>query len=464
MRPRAVVAGTLGLFVAGLSGCAGGERPKRVVLITLDTLRADVFHGEPTGMPRTRAWASEALVFEHHYTATSTTQPTHATLLTGLDPWVHGVVRNGIVLPDELETLPERVAAAGWFTGAIVASFPLESRFGFDQGFEVYDDAFEIPLTERWEGEEIGAVPFFSHARSITDRALALLDRAGDGDQLLWFHYFDPHAPWGSSKGENGEGLLPRRIEHELDESHERAERARAESEEAYEREVTTNRQRAQDLVRASQAAYAADVRYLDEHLARLLARLDADAERFETHVVVTGDHGESLGDDGWLGHGKHLTPQQIRVPAIVRSPRVEPASRTEPTGSVDVTATLASCCDVPPLSPRGRDLSAERLRGEPIVGMRRTFVEPYRQIAVDGSEHVIEGHRFYYALREGVFRGDAAAVTYEELTPQTAERARNGEVQKLFGTFVDLLDGAPLEELLDGETQAMLEGLGYVR
>ena len=271
------------LVLASATACSpsGDERPRRVVLITLDTLRGDVFHRQDTLMPKTRQWASRGRVLGRHYTATSTTQPTHASLLTGLDPWVHGVSRNGIVLRDDLDTLPERVAAAGWFTGAIVASFPLERRFGFAQGFEVYDDEFEVPLTERWEGEEIGQVPFFTEAESITNRALALLTQAGERDQFLWFHYFDPHAPWGSSKGDASEGLLPRRIEKELDQSRERAERARAESEEAYRREIAANEARAADLIRASQAAYAADVRYLDRELARLFERLDADDERF---------------------------------------------------------------------------------------------------------------------------------------------------------------------------------------
>ena len=455
----------LALAIAAAPACSESrERPRRVVLITLDTLRGDVFHRQDTLMPKTRQWASRGLILGRHYSATSTTQPTHASILTGLDPWVHGVSRNGIVLADAHETLAERVAAAGWFTGAIVASFPLERRFGFAQGFQVYDDEFEVPLTERWEGEEIGQVPFFTLAASITERALALLTEAGTDDQFLWFHYFDPHAPWGSSRNNGSEGLSPRRIENELDQSRERVERARAESGQAYQRELAKNQARAADLIRASQAAYANDVRYLDRELARLFARVDADDEQFETHVIVCADHGESLGDDGWYGHGKHLTTQQILVPAFVVSPRVDPLSRSEPTGSVDISTTLASFCDVPPLSPRGRDLAVERFAGEAVVGMRRTFVEPYRQVATDGSVHLIEGHRFYYAVREGVFRGDGTTVEYEELTPGTAERAHTDEVRKLFGSFTDLLEGARIEELIDGETQSMLEGLGYVR
>ena len=91
-------------------------------------------------MPRLRKWAERGRVFERYYSSTSTTQPTHATLLTGLHPWEHGVPRNGMVLTDERITLAERLRDAGFRTVAAVASFPLHRQFGFDQGFETYHD------------------------------------------------------------------------------------------------------------------------------------------------------------------------------------------------------------------------------------------------------------------------------------------------------------------------------------
>ena len=114
------------------------------MLITLDTLRADGL--APRLMPRTAAFADRGLRFERAYAATATTQPTHATLFTGLHPWEHGLTRNGRVLAAGFDTLAERLRAAGFETAAVVASFPLERRFGFAQGFDSYEQEFRHPL------------------------------------------------------------------------------------------------------------------------------------------------------------------------------------------------------------------------------------------------------------------------------------------------------------------------------
>ena len=80
---------------------------------------------------------------QRHYASSGTTQPTHASLLTGLHPWQHGLTRNGQALGAELRTVAEVFSAGGYRTGAVIASFPLHESFGFGQGFEVFDDDFE---------------------------------------------------------------------------------------------------------------------------------------------------------------------------------------------------------------------------------------------------------------------------------------------------------------------------------
>ncbi len=150
-----------GLALLLACGSGGEQRPVRRVLVTLDTLRLDVFAGgESSPLERTRRWADRGLVFERYYSATSSTQPSHATLFTGLHPWQHGVPRNGVLLAEEHLTPAEQLALEGFRSGAVVSSFPVHSSFGFAQGFDVYSEEFSEGHMKRWNGVERDGAAF----------------------------------------------------------------------------------------------------------------------------------------------------------------------------------------------------------------------------------------------------------------------------------------------------------------
>jgi arylsulfatase A-like enzyme len=136
-------------------------------------------------MPLLEARARRGRAFERHYAASSTIQPTHASLLTGLQPWQHGVSRNGQVLGGDADTLAEIFSAHGYRTGAVVSSFPLHRRFGYDQGFEHFDDDFDIRMALEWSGNAVRGGAFYSLAPLITDKAIALIDRLGGAASVL---------------------------------------------------------------------------------------------------------------------------------------------------------------------------------------------------------------------------------------------------------------------------------------
>ena len=186
----------LPLVIAGcLVSCAKpsqGEGPIRLVLITLDTLRADSVRGsmgEEAEMPAVQTLAERGLLFDRAFSSTSSTQPTHASLFTGLHPWQHGVTRNGMVLGEEQHTLAEWLKESGFATSAIVASFPLHRTFGYDQGFDRFDDKFARRLQNRdeWRGQEVEGKAFYVLAKSVTDRAIAEIDRASTSKQFSGF-------------------------------------------------------------------------------------------------------------------------------------------------------------------------------------------------------------------------------------------------------------------------------------
>jgi arylsulfatase A-like enzyme len=439
---RPLVAALALIAAAAVQCMPRGEPSIRVVLITLDTLRLDSLLGtgdRPEQMPRLRRWAERGRVFERYYSATSSTKPSHATLFTGLNPWEHGVPSNFMVLTDERVTLAERLRDAGFRTAAAVGSFAVNSKFGFDQGFETYHDHVIIEGAEGTGDEARPTLKTRFRAQEVTDTALTLLDDASGSRQFFWFHYFDAHTPYGGSTGRKGH-LGSRDLVDRIAEGSD-----------------------PQQVLGNARRLYDRDVGYLDEALDRLLVRIFKDDEKMETHVVVVSDHGESFGEGGSVGHGKRLTSVVIHVPCFVISPRVTPGASTEPVGTTDLTTTILSLAGVAGDAPGGRDLLDPGARPTQIVGMRRTYQTPFRELRTDGSVHVHDGLRFYVLDGPDLITGDSQGPltlndTSEPLAdPDRAEAARRlfAQFEKEFVTEVRARD--------DEETLERLRALGYV-
>lgn len=345
-----------------------------VVVVTVDTLRADHVsahgYGRPT-TPHLDALAAEGARFESAYAVSSTTLPSHATLFTGLYPDEHGVLRNAHVLPEDIPTLATRMEAAGYETAAFVSSFVLDRRFGLARGFGRYDDDFRgaahsSPI-RHFEGHALDA-PYDRRGSVTTDRVLDWLgSRDPDRPFLLWVHYFDPHSPYDP----------PSRWR---------------------ERFLTTEDPHSP---RMAVDLYDGDVRAVDEELGRLVRALDAHAPPEETLLLITSDHGEGLWDHGYLEHGVFLYEELVHVPMVVRWPGRVPAGRRVPglVHHVDVLPTLASLTGLPLAgdAPRGVDLEP-RLRGagapdaDRAIFLQRRHYETGRRhhVRVDGPKHAV--------------------------------------------------------------------------
>jgi arylsulfatase A-like enzyme len=430
------------LLAMPISSCREAPEPsERIVLITLDTLRYDRLSGTdrwPADMPETRRFAEDALAFRRHYSATSATQPTHATLLTALHPWQHGVPRNGTVLAAGVQTIVERMREAGFRSAAVVASFPLHRRFGFDQGFDLYADEFTEVQHGEWLGAQVPGGRFFSRADEVTSKALEMLDSVGGSKQFFWFHYFDPHSPYGDSTGRTL-AELPE-IDHYL---------------------RSGGRDVGPLLARARQG-YSEDVRFLDGSLQKLLRRLLEDSDRIETHIIVVADHGESFGEGGAFGHNKRTTMEQIHVPLLIHSPRVTPGVSDLATGSIDIAATLLALAGIPQEEVQGgRNLLAGDLEQGFIFGMGRNSERPFQELRTDGSIEVIDGTEFFAVEGDRLFTGDGRRVSAGDgsaVDGKTAEK-----LERTFERFEGTLRGGSIDELDDPETREALEALGYV-
>lgn len=439
-RSRALATVAVLLALVG-TRCTPDAPSTRIVLITLDTLRHDSFFGGPgrePQMPLLAKWAEGGRVYERCYAATSSTQPTHATLFTGLHPWEHGVPRNGAVLVDDQVTLAERLQDAGFTTAAAVSSFPLHRTFGFAQGFHTYHDEFAETGAEAWNRQRVEGARFWSRAEDVTRVALKQIDEARGAKQFFWFHFFDPHDPYGGSTGSSA-GLSPNKLLNRG--------------------AGTKNMDRV--LARALRL-YDRDVAYLDEALDRLLGRILGARQRAWSHVVVVSDHGESFGEDGSVGHGKRLTSAQILVPCLVISPRVTAGRTSEPVGTADLAATLLALAESSP-SGEGRDLLQPGPGSGPVVGMRRTFLHPFHERRVDGTTVVHDGLKFYLLDGEDLLTGNSRGPLTRNDTDELVPPQEAAQAQELFARFEEALVGREGASIEDDEALEKLRALGYV-
>lgn len=271
--PRLTAVAALAALAAG-AACTtpAPATPRSVLLVTIDTLRADrVGRGIA---PALDALAAGGLHFTNARTTAPLTLPAHTTILTGLPPTAHGVHDNGVVLAGGTPTLATALRGAGYRTAAFVGAYVLDRRFGLGAGFEVYDDriARDAAADARLEAER--------PAGAVVDPALAWLERAGPEPFLLWVHLYDPHAPYTPP---------------------------------------------ADVPAIAGRGGYDGEVAYASSQVARLLDALDRLGRRASTIVAVAGDHGEGLGEHGEQTHGMLAYDATLRVPLVLAVPGEAP-------------------------------------------------------------------------------------------------------------------------------------------
>jgi arylsulfatase A-like enzyme/Tfp pilus assembly protein PilF len=266
------------------AGAAGSAARPSILLVTLDTTRADAIGPEARGIETAafNALATRGRRFRQAYATVPETLPSHSSMMTGLYPAGHGVRENARYLSPDRPVLAERLREAGYRTAAFVSSFVLARRFGLARGFDVYDDELPAGQAERT-------------AQDTTERALAYLDHEPQRPLLLWVHYFDPHAPYTPPE--------PFRS-------------------------------------RYAKAPYLGEVAAMDEQLGRLVRAFEQRAGG-EPAIVVVGDHGEGLGDHGESQHGNLVYQATMHVPLLLVGPGLAPGVNDSPVSTRRVFHTI---------------------------------------------------------------------------------------------------------------------------
>jgi len=315
-------------------GDAPVARPN-ILLVSIDSLRAD--HLGSYGYARDTSptidrLAREGVVFENAISSAPWTIPAHATMLTGLPPEVHGVISWKHSLAPEAVTLAEILRDAGWDTAAFVSGPTVVARYGFDQGFASYDESMVDPDRER------SAYPVTSPGLvKLVDGFLGSWDAAGRTAPFFVFlhmwdvHYdYTPPAPWNRMFDPDYAGDVTA-----VD----------------FERNKRLNaKMDPRDLAHVI-ALYDGEIRYTDDHLAMIVARLEALGVLDDTIVVVTSDHGDEFFEHGMKGHAKTLYDEVLHVPLVIRHPpRIAHGRRVaEQVRMMDVAPTILGLARVAP-------------------------------------------------------------------------------------------------------------------
>jgi arylsulfatase A-like enzyme/tetratricopeptide (TPR) repeat protein len=396
------------------------ERRWNVVLVTLDTTRADhlsPYGYEHLGTPTLESLSREGVTYDRAYTPVPLTLPSHCSMMTGLLPSAHGILVNGAsAIDQEAVTLAEVLGSSGYSTRAVVAAFVLDHRFGLDQGFEVYEDDLSA-------GTNPG--PFYyaeRNAELVTNAALRLMEQRPGRPLFIWVHYFDPHAPY------EPPGFDP------------------ADSE----------------LI-----AYDAEIAFVDSQLGRLIGYIDASDLRDNTLVIALADHGEALWEHGEPTHGLFTYEGTLRVPLIVRFPdrRYAGTRIAQPVSVVDVMPSV--------LTWTGRtvpgNLDGEELPVDQDGRPRPIYFENWHPMEFYGwsptAGVVLGDHKLIDAPRRELF--DVREDPYEtrNLYEPGDERA-TALLAALGGVRQTLEERGVLGTpgiTMDEETAAKLGALGYV-
>ncbi len=409
----------------GVGGRLAPVDRRPVVLITLDTTRAD--HLQPYGSttvetPILQAFAESALLFERAYAVTPITLPSHTSILSGQIPPKTGVRNNGThYVPEDIETLATVLGGDGYRTAAFVSASVLDSRYGLDRGFDVYDDDLSAGLA-RFER----MVPD-RPAEATIAAAMTWLDTLDPGeDFFLWVHLYDPHSAYNPPP--------PYRDDYRDD-------------------------------------LYSGEIAYMDAQIGVLLDHPVLLRED-EPIISIIGDHGESLGEHGELTHGGLVYDSTMHVPWLLRIPDGPAGVRMSlPVSQVDLVPTILGSVGV--ASPSGIDgldlmavFAGDDMGGE-VLRNRAIYGECYLPFYTYGwskLQCVRVNHDKYIAAPEPEFydtRRDPREMTDQIDTRQNTAHDLNRELEVFLEGEGAAEEAATLE--IDSTTQEQLRALGYL-
>lgn len=392
------------------------EKDWNVLLISIDTLRPDrlsCYGSEYLQTPHIDALASKGILFEKAFAHTPTTLASHVNIMLGTTPLHHGIHENTkFSLAEDFFTLAEYLKQRGYSTGAFIGAFPLDSRFGLAQGFDVYDESYPSKASSA----------FIFPERRADQVILAALDWL-EKQNSKWFsfiHVWDPHAPY----------LSPEPFNEKFKDD-----------------------------------PYSGEVAYVDSELSKLFDYLEDRALLDNTLLVFTGDHGESLGEHGETTHGYFAYNSTLWIPLIFVGPGIKPARIDDYVGHYDIFPTICDFLGMEkpasiqgdsllPLM-KGREWEERAIYFESLVAYYNRRWAPLRGYIEGKGKFIASPLPEYYNLEED-FQEQNNLIQNMDMEQH----------QKKMEKLVDKLtspEKIPNPQRLDRETREKLRSLGYI-
>lgn len=400
-----------------------GAQPLNVLLITLDTTRADrlgCYGYRSAATPAVDQLAAQGTLFEKAYATVPLTLPSHATILTGLLPPEHGLIRNAEgALAKSIPTLATVLQEQGYATGAFVAANVLEGKYGLSRGFDTYDDQLPAAVT-------VGtAEDPYRPANTVADPAIAWIRNNAAGPFFAWVHFFDAHSPYYLHEDVFGQKFR--------------------------------------------ENPYDAGIAFADLHVARLLRTLEELGIRGRTLVVVVGDHGESLNgehNEPRPYHGYMLYNSTLHAPLIFSLPGTVSSGRRvpQPVSLVDLYATLTEFLRLP-VTPQGRGVSLlPALRGQAIAGHDCYAETAYPAVYGCRPQQSLIGERWHYIRSPQAELYDMRADPAELRNLAPVESGQLGAMESALAKMEQGMARHQADAVqLSAEDRRRLESLGYV-
>ncbi len=398
------------------------SRKPNLIVITMDTTRADhlgCYGYKQIRTPNIDGLAARGVVFEEAFSAQPVTLPSHCSIMTGRYPFHHGVRDNNIYkLPQDEQTLAEILVDEGYLTTAFIGSFILSHEFGLDQGFHFYNDAFVRP-------KQKGQLPVDRRASEISFLANEWFDAVADEIAtrpfFLWLHYYDPHADYDPPQ--------PYRT--------------------------------------AYSNPYDGEIAYLDDWLGYLFDSVKTHGHWDNTIIVLTADHGESLGEYGEMTHGLFIYRPTTHVPLILRFPHDREAGLriVDRVSSVDIVPTILGYLGITrDVAFDGIDLNA-RIREGGTLQTRPVYSEVFIPRSFNWSE--LKGIReasncYIRAPKPELY--DIEGGRSEQGNRYDTDPGESGRLEGMLGGLLKTeRQDAPETVAVSEEMEGKLQALGYL-
>lgn len=428
-----------------------GKAPKNVILVLMDTNRADNFAAfNPKNTVKTPAFdkfAKESLVFENAYNQENWTKPSVATTLSGTYPNTHQTKKDDSKLPEGVELISEVLQKQGYKTAGFVANGYVSKKFGFEKGWDSFKNYIRL------------AKP--SQAEKVYGDSLAWLKEKEEGKFFLYIQTIDPHVPYrhkGPATSQYYEGKYTGALGNTIT---------------ALNQIAAGKTTPSANDIKWLKAMYYGETTHHDTEMGKFFDELKTMGILDDTLVIITNDHGEELGDHKKFGHGHSLYEELLRAPLLLHYPPLISAGviKNEVAENVDVSPTIVDALGMRPMKGADGMSLLPLLKGEPVQHpyyAMSEFMESRRAIRVGGWKMIWAAGTTVNVFHTETDRGEKKDLSKRALVARRLLEVHAGEAQAAYDKKQRMLDITTKRQFkagkadIDPETRKQLEALGY--